>query len=376
MPEAITLVFARKLRVAGEILEGEIHLDFTELTRDKIEEVHVKLRGSIFTKITRQRGQNSITRRERIELVRDTVSVWRHGGAYPPPGTHILKLPFHFTLPSNLLPSCEFSGYRKEGTVGYSIEVVGARSGFRFDKRTLCPMPVLPADPRGAELSRELRAGWTGDWRTVEFARKIRRGIWGDYSHVKMALVIPSLDVLPIFTPIPFTLNVVTVSKPMKREETPEGESVFPAPPLTPKGAEFRLERNVYVRTHNWATTSDGNPVAVLGGLAPTAPNPKFYDHVQVEGMEKVWLPALGDEKKQKGSWKQEVTFRSTFMLTCPPSFESPSMVVTYVMQLKVGFPGIGNDLEGRFPIRIVSSMQPPGAGAWDGPPPELDLPP
>ncbi len=49
MPEAITLVFARKLRVAGEILEGEIHLDFTELTRDKIEEVHVKLRGSVFT---------------------------------------------------------------------------------------------------------------------------------------------------------------------------------------------------------------------------------------------------------------------------------------------------------------------------------------
>ena len=45
-------------------------------------------------------------------------------------------------------------------------------------------------------------------------------------------------------------------------------------------------------------------------------------------------------------------------------------------MKLRVDFPGMGNSLKANFPVHIVSSIRPPGERAWDGPPPELDLPP
>ena len=45
-------------------------------------------------------------------------------------------------------------------------------------------------------------------------------------------------------------------------------------------------------------------------------------------------------------------------------------------MKLKVDFPGIGNSFKTEIPIQIVSGMPHPGAQAWDGPPPDFDLPP
>lgn len=46
-----------------------------------------------------------------------------------------------------------------------------------------------------------------------------------------------------------------------------------------------------------------------------------------------------------------------------------------YFLGLKVGFPGLGNDLKEELPIVVISSMLPPGAGPWNGYPRELDLP-
>ena len=46
---AVSLMFDNRLRVAGEVLEGEVHLNFPSLMKDKVEEVHIKLRGSIYT---------------------------------------------------------------------------------------------------------------------------------------------------------------------------------------------------------------------------------------------------------------------------------------------------------------------------------------
>lgn len=140
----------------------------------------------VYSKITRQQGESAVTRRQRIELVRQNVSVWRKGTAYPAPDTHILSLPFRFILPDQLLPSCEYNGGRRSGAVAYSIEVVGTRSGLHFNKRIQRPLALLPPDQKGAELSRQLRSGWTGPWRTVRFTRSVRKGIWGSYSHVTM----------------------------------------------------------------------------------------------------------------------------------------------------------------------------------------------
>ena len=47
--EVIVLALASQLRVAGETIEGEVQLNFAQLQRVPLEEVHVKLRGSVFT---------------------------------------------------------------------------------------------------------------------------------------------------------------------------------------------------------------------------------------------------------------------------------------------------------------------------------------
>lgn len=45
----IQLVVQPTLRVPGEVVEGVAQLYFPNLAKDKIEEVHVKLRGTIYT---------------------------------------------------------------------------------------------------------------------------------------------------------------------------------------------------------------------------------------------------------------------------------------------------------------------------------------
>jgi hypothetical protein len=47
--DTIRLEFDASLKVAGEQIHGEVHLHFPSLIKDKIEEVHVKLRGQVFT---------------------------------------------------------------------------------------------------------------------------------------------------------------------------------------------------------------------------------------------------------------------------------------------------------------------------------------
>ena len=47
---ALTLVFDQRVpRIPGETITGEVHLYFPTLLADNVEEVHIKLRGSIVT---------------------------------------------------------------------------------------------------------------------------------------------------------------------------------------------------------------------------------------------------------------------------------------------------------------------------------------
>ncbi len=138
-----------------------------------------------YRRIRRQQGQNAVTRRQTVQLIRQNVSLWTRGSAYPPPGTDLLRLPFRFTLnPSQELPSAHYEGNRKSGSVVYCVEMVGVRTGLHFNKRLTLPLSVLPSDKKGAKLSRNLRSGKVSSWRNIEFKKDIRRGIWGEDSKV------------------------------------------------------------------------------------------------------------------------------------------------------------------------------------------------
>ena len=45
----IQLLFEPTLKLSDEVIDGVIQLHFPSLIEDKIEEVHVKLRGSVYT---------------------------------------------------------------------------------------------------------------------------------------------------------------------------------------------------------------------------------------------------------------------------------------------------------------------------------------
>ena len=47
--ELLTLDLGQQLRVAGDVVEGIVLLNFKQLQQNPLEEVQVKLRGSVFT---------------------------------------------------------------------------------------------------------------------------------------------------------------------------------------------------------------------------------------------------------------------------------------------------------------------------------------
>ena len=114
----------------------------------------------------------------------------------------------------------------------------------------------------------------------------------------------------------------------MRRDDVKETDSIFPAPPIVPQSVELRLVRRVFIHAQSWRESGTDRMV-YLGGLGPDS-KPAEYAALGlvVQPMEKTWIPDGGDEKKQKGSWKQEVNYQSTFTLTCPPSFVTGTMRV------------------------------------------------
>ena len=130
-----------------------------------------------------------------------------------------------------------------------------------------------------------------------------------------------------MFTPIPFTLNIVTTTKPMVHTVKDMMGATFPSPPITAQGVELRLIRKVFLQAEEWQADSS-EIVTKLGGLGPRVGPTDSDDTATVEVMEKTWIPDSGDEKGRRGAWRQETVFKSSFMLTCPPSFESSIMSV------------------------------------------------
>ncbi|OBZ65614.1 hypothetical protein A0H81_14404 [Grifola frondosa] len=364
MPDrsAITLEIAPALFVAGDPVEGEVVLDFPLVQEEEIEEIVVKLRGSIRTQT--RLGESYLI--ETTKVVHENKSLWSRGHVYPPPDTHVLRLPFKFELPARGPSSFDFTGFGKSASVRYMIQVIGVRGIFHLDRIIKRPLAVVQPDPRGAELRLELHAGWRGEWGRRNQEEKIRKGIWGDYSTVKAELWIPHMDTLPLFVPIPFTVKVTSITAPTKLKDTHPEEPIFPTIPQTASEIELELRRTISLTARNVSSDAE----EIVAELLTSVPNHAAV----VEMAEKIWIPK-GDDGK--GTWVQETKFHSTMTLRCPPTFKLETLCVNYYLHLKVPFPGIGNSLRANLPITIssgVASMV--DRALHPDTPPTLDLPP
>lgn len=139
---------------------------------------------------------------------------------------------------------------------------------------------------------------------------------------------IPKVDALPVLTPIPYTLRIITESKIMKSHEKDPIAlgAIFPTPPTVDQVALW-IENDAFIRTENWAAAINGKVVAHLGGLgcSNTSKQGPSTAPVQVEVADKTWVPSEA-ENDGKGRWKQETVFKSTFFLNCAPSFDSETI--------------------------------------------------
>lgn len=158
---------------------------------------------------------------------------------------------------------------------------------------------------------------------------------------------------------IPVIVNVVTTTKPMKMDERPSDGVLFPPLPLKPADIDFYLSRDVFIRATNWSAASIDTFLCDVAGFGKS---PRHG--VDVQRVEKVWIPFFGDEKKQKGSWKQEVTFKSILFLTCPPTFSSPliRVVVSSVHPMTFQRRLFDSPLT---TVRATPQSEFPGVGQW-----------
>ncbi|KAJ7756803.1 hypothetical protein DFH07DRAFT_885143 [Mycena maculata] len=387
-PQAVSLHFQNRIRIAGEVLQGHIELNVPLALQDGIEHVRVKLRGSIYVEITERTQTNNhqrttTTHRRRIEVLRADTSLWTRTGTGPPTG--VLKLPFQFHLPVDIPPSFHCSAVSQKGIISYAIEVVADRPGiFKTNRRIASVFSLVPpAAPQDLLFQQLLLQGWSGDCKAVVHEDKIRRGILGDYSIVKTKLVMPALATFPMSTVFPFRVHVTTETKAMKYTDSPEerGKPLFPVPPVNFSQLKLTLVRRVHFRASN--RSAQATETVLLIGETGESPGSSTL-LLQPEAPE--WIPS---DDKGKGIWRRTVHMQSSMCLSVPPTFNTEILSWDYALRLCVPFPGLGNDVQSDSAIWIVPGFACPPTRPFSlgsestypdipppGPAPNLGLPP
>jgi hypothetical protein len=185
--------------------------------------------------------------------------------------------------------------------------------------------PVVPCASRAQVDTRfSLGVGWDGPWHEATAQENVRLHPWGSYGHITATLELPTLQSYPICTPIPYRLRVTTRTKPVNHNEklVDRGTPLFPAPPRNTAGLDFRLDYIAQVKARRHGCSVETTSLASLGGLGSAARR-AAREAVSMVVDEPLWTPAKG-KSGGKGTWTRSVTFSSSFVLTCPPTVETP----------------------------------------------------
>ena len=179
-------------------------------------------------------------------------------------------------------------------------------------------------------------------------------------------LSVPDIEVYPIQTPIPYQLHIEVLSTSKKG-----------APPTVSAsslvGIEMSVVRNVDIIAHTKRRLLAPESVANIGtfGVSSTSP----HNRMKPDGVEAPWLPIYDDDKHPTGTWRQEYTIHSTFLLKCPPTtryqtvttevscggFSEHSVGLNapcqYFALLKIHGTGMGKDSSITVPLSVVSNL-------------------
>ncbi|KZT69135.1 hypothetical protein DAEQUDRAFT_277662 [Daedalea quercina L-15889] len=118
---------------------------------------------------------------------------------------------------------------------------------------------------------------------------------------------------------MPFTLTIVTTSKPCKRTSGSDRKPIWPAPPAKFEDVRLGLVRTAYIQTSH-LTWAQHDRVSLLRNLGESGKGSNVRGHFT----EKEWLSI----DKSKGRRRQRTSFTSSFNLACVPSFKFPTLSV------------------------------------------------
>ncbi|KAF7796298.1 hypothetical protein EIP86_007475 [Pleurotus ostreatoroseus] len=317
--DAFSLIFTNDTRIGGQVAEGTIILNVPLLKITGIKEVHLNLRGLVTTKI----GSHE----EVIYPLHDTLGIWRHATDFAA-DDHVVHEPFSFTLPLSSVATAE---YGQEGRkcdwparVYFYVEAVGVHADTsKSDIRTDRMFKYLNSDSDGAQISSELVQGpYTGGWKTAVAMKGLKKRLqWNAKRHVVVTLSLPELEALPIWTPIPFKLNISALAKGKKNKPATSASRLF--------GIDFTIVRDVHIRAHSKEMTIEREFVMRVGSFGALAPKDKdARNSDRMAAIPGPWLPVYDDEKHSTGEWTQEYIMADAFTLTCPPTVRYQNLEV------------------------------------------------
>ncbi|KAJ6497516.1 hypothetical protein C8R45DRAFT_129444 [Mycena sanguinolenta] len=389
--ETLTLHFPDIVRVAGETVQGYVDINVPMAKQDKVENVRVKLRGAIVTKLTETKreagpeGPKNEThyKTETVNLLRIDQQIWDQFS--PQQGADTISCPFSIQLPWTLPPSFHYAHSTRTVVISYSIEVVGSRHGlFHANRRVRKIFSVVPA-ATGPELNATaaLRQGWNGPWKSYVNTIELRHGVlFGDYSEAKMEITLPDLPSFPMFVGIPFSCHVMTRTKPVHHDDLEhKGDKLFPAPPQSPADIELVLRLMGHMRARGSKEELD-QKFELKGGLGDKA----ALANIRITADEPVWTPS--SDHKDKGTWTRGIRYDGLMSMPFTPTSSAETAEWHYMLRYDIDFPGLGNHLVLEIPVHLHSgcACPPPPMTPYNenapynyplssGPPPMMTLP-
>ncbi|KAJ7435167.1 hypothetical protein B0H11DRAFT_1937875 [Mycena galericulata] len=341
--QVITLYFQDIVRITGETLVGYVDLNVALAQEEHIEQLSIKLRGSLTTTITTSKTV-SLT-----EVV--PINPFRSKGPRSLSQDLIL---FHTLFNSSYRRTCPHPST--------ALKVRVDQSPIPYRSLLWLSSPTFRAQMLVKE---SLRQGWTGNWKDIKVEEKLRRqGILGDYSDAR---------------PPRYHRDQSTPRS--DRPEDKHGKMLFPEPPTRPSQLSPVLVRqaSVPVRGRSRLVTDIFDLQGIRGSSQEQV--------VQATVDDPEWIPK---DDKDRGIWRCAVHFNSTLMFPFAPTSNTQNLDWQYALQFVVPFPGFGNDLKIRTPLHLgaASPFPPPPIGAAGtsslsyadippaGPPPMLDSPP
>ena len=118
------------------------------------------------------------------------VVIWS-SGTPPPPGTHVIRVPFSFVLPIDLPPSFFFKKGSTRGLTSYTVKLIMKRRGLlRLNKEIEVPFSVTsPSSPFDVDNKNALLSGWSGPMTLFRDQKQVRFGPFGQHSYVQVQVV-------------------------------------------------------------------------------------------------------------------------------------------------------------------------------------------